>query len=181
MIWLLYNYIIIKLITMKFDIILDETDGQITFVLSDNSGYRNELSIGTGLFRKQLFLDGTFDNFIEALELRKNHTLKVADCNRESIKNIFKIVDSKFKIYTGVYTDFTGVCGNESSLHGVHHFDQRMEIPLNIDDNANKLLNVFAILKMLQPQLDENEQEEINNSDDSSIDNDSEDFVDDFE
>lgn len=165
---------------MIFDIVLDETDGQITFVLTDDFGYRNELSIGTGLFRKQLFLDGTFDDFIEALELRQNHTLKIADCNSESIKNIFKIVDSKFKIYTGVYTDFSGACGVEPSLHGIHHFNQKMEIPLNVDDNANKLLNVFAILKMFQPQLDEND--EVNVSDGTSADDGSEDFnPDDFD
>ncbi len=165
---------------MKFDIVLDETDGQLTFVLSDDSGYKNELSIGTGLFRKQLFFDGTFDDFIEALELRQNHTLKIADCNSESIKNIFKIVNGKFKIYTGVYTDFSGACGSEPALHGVHHFDQRMEIPLNVDDNANKLLNVFVILKMFQPQLDENEPDELDNqdnvSDDDSADFDPDDF-----
>ncbi len=158
---------------MKFDIVLDEVDGQLTFVLADESGYKNELSIGTGLFRKQLFLDGTFDDFIEALELRQNHTLKIADCNSESIKNIFKIVDTKFKIYTGVFAYFSGACGTESTLHGTHHFDQRMEIPLNVDDNANKLLNVFAILKMFIPQQDENE--EVNNLNGSS-DGDSDEF-----
>ena len=135
---------------------MDETDGQLTFIMS-NSGYKTELSIGTAIFRKQLFFDGTFDEFIEALELRQNYKLTVANCNLESIKNILQISDGKLKIITGVYTDFSGASGVETSTHGIHHFDQKIEIPLNSDDNVNKLLNVFAILKMFQPEINEND------------------------
>ncbi len=157
---------------MQFDIVMDETDGQLTFIL-ENSGYKNEISIGTSIFRKQLFHDGSFDEFIEALELRTNYTLKIADCNMESIKNIFVISDSKFKIISGVYTDFSGFCGTEPNLHGVHHFDNTLVIPLNSDDNANKLLNVFSILKTFQPKIDENELEgeDINSCSDETDEN----------
>ncbi len=154
---------------MQFDIVIDETDGQLTIVL-ENSGYKNEISIGTSIFRKQLFHDGSFDEFIEALELRTNYILKIADCNMESIKNIFEISDSKFKIITGVYTDFSGFCGTEPNLHGIHHFDNSITIPLNSDDNANKLLNIFSILKSFQPNIDENELYEKNSDSESEED-----------
>ncbi len=154
---------------MQFEIKLDETDGQITFT-SESNGYSNELTIGTSIFRKQLFSDGSFDEFIEALELTKNHTLTVANCNMESIKNKFIIENGKFIVITGVYTDFSGESGVEPSIHGVHHFDQKMVIPLMQDDNLNKLLNVFSILKMFQPQINENEEEEDNEYDPDDFD-----------
>ncbi len=164
---------------MQFEIKLDETDGQIIFSIESN-GYFNEIAIGTSIFRKQIFTDGSFDDFIEALELTKNHTLTVANCNMESIKNKFIIENGKFIVITGVYTDFSGESGIEPSIHGVHHFDQKIVIALMQDDNLNKLLNVFSILKMFQPQIDENEDNE-NNKDDEEDEEDEEFNPDDFD